>query len=160
AYSVPAQLIDLQQFPDEEREGRIQRLASEEFAKPFDLVHGPLLRTVVFRRAPETHVVLFLVHHIAFDGWSVGIVLQEFAALYEAFAAGKPSPLPELPVQYGDFAVWQRQQLQGAVLDEQLAYWRGRLAGAAPLELQTDRRRPSTPSSRGALRRRVWPLAL
>ena len=100
-------------------------------------------------------------HHIISDGWSMGVLVREVAALYEAFSQGRPSPLPELPVQYADYAAWQRQWLQGEALEAQLAYWREQLAGAPQLlELPTDKPRPAAQSYRGATSTRVMPAAL
>ena len=104
--------------------------AAQEAATPFDLSHGPLLRVKLLRLAEQEHVVLLTMHHIVSDGWSVGVLIKEVGALYAAYAAGQESPLPELPIQYADFALWQRDYLQGEVLDQQLGYWRRQLSGA------------------------------
>src|SRR3712207_2972579 len=97
-------------------------------------------------------------HHIVSDGWSMGLLVKELAALYEAFSQGKPSPLPELPVQYADYAAWQRKWLSGEVLEEQLGYWRKQLEGAPPaLELPTDKPRPAVRTYRGESRHVMWP---
>ncbi|HVS00542.1 MAG TPA: condensation domain-containing protein, partial [Thermoanaerobaculia bacterium] len=134
----------------------IDGLALEEARRPFDLTRGPLLRAVLLRRSADDHVLLFTMHHAVSDGWSMGVLTREVAALYEAFAASRPSPLPELPLQFPDYAVWQRQWLQGEVLETQLAWWRDQLAGApAVLELPTDRPRPVLQSFVGATRHRV-----
>ncbi|HVS01124.1 MAG TPA: condensation domain-containing protein, partial [Thermoanaerobaculia bacterium] len=134
----------------------IDILAVEEGRRPFDLTRGPLLRALLLRRSADEHVLLFTMHHAVSDGWSIGVLTREVAALYEAFAAGRPSPLPELPLQFADYAVWQRQWLQGETLEEQLAWWRHQLAGApAVLELPTDRPRPVVQSFVGATRYRV-----
>src|SRR6185436_18690481 len=109
------------------------RLAKEEAAYPFDLAHGPLIRATLIQTGPADHVLLLTMHHIISDGWSSGLLVQELAALYEAFSCGEPSPLPDLPIQYADFAVWQRQWLQGAVLETQIAYWKQQLADAPPM---------------------------
>ncbi|HZF12188.1 MAG TPA: amino acid adenylation domain-containing protein, partial [Thermoanaerobaculia bacterium] len=152
-FSLP--LIDLQGLPEEERAEAVRRLGAEEAERPFDLARGPLLRAALLRPSAEEHVLLLDLHHIAFDGWSVGVLVRELAALYAAHAAsteGSPSPLPPLVVQYADFAAWQRDWLRGAVLDAQLGYWRERLAGApAALALPTDRPRPAVRSGRGAV---------
>ena len=134
-----------------EREIEARRLADEEARRPFDLSRGPMLRAQLLRLADTDHVLLCTIHHIASDGWSMGLLVKEVAVLYQAFAAGQPSPLPELPVQYVDFASWQRQWLSGEVLEKQLAYWKQELDGApAMLELPTDRPRPLVRSYRGA----------
>lgn len=123
----------------------------EEILRPFDLAKGPLLRVTLFRTAEEEHVLLVVAHHIVTDAWSMGLLLTELATLYSAFRAGRPSPLPPLPIQYADFAAWEHDRLGGAFLQESLAYWRDQLAGAPPcLELPTDRPRPATRSFRGA----------
>jgi FkbM family methyltransferase len=145
---------DLTILPEAERETEARRLAAEEAGRPFDLAAGPLVRVRLLKLAEEEHVLLLTMHHVVSDGWSMGVLVREVAALYEAFAAGRPSPLAELPVQYADYAAWQREWLQGEVLEEQLAYWKEQLAGAPPvLELPTDRPRPAVKSSRGAAHR-------
>ncbi|MGI8628337.1 MAG: condensation domain-containing protein, partial [Geodermatophilaceae bacterium] len=116
--------------------------AAAESARPFDLSAGPLLRTRLFALAADEHVLLCVVHHIVADGWSIGLLLDELGALYSAFVAGRPSPLTELPIQYADYVLWQREVLQGDVLDVQLQYWRSELADCPPLALPTDRPRP------------------
>lgn len=128
-----------------------ERLASEETQRPFDLVRGPLIRALLMRLAPNEHVLLVTMHHIISDGWSVGVLFWEVAKLYEAFAAGGDSPLPELPVQYADYAMWQREYLEHGALDSQLNYWLKQLRGAPPLtQLPTDRQRLSAPGFHGA----------
>ncbi len=119
--------------------------------RPFDLARGPLLRGALLRLEPEEHVALVTLHHIVSDGWSIGVLLRELAALYGALAAGVEPALPELPIQYADYAAWQRDWLRGEALAGQLAWWRERLAGApAVLDLPTDRPRPAVGSMRGA----------
>src|SRR6185312_349196 len=151
AVSLP--LLDLSGLPEASREQEARRLARDEAARPFDLARGPLLRGLLARLSRRDHRVLLTLHHIVSDGWSSGILVRELAALYSAFAVGLPSPLPALPVQYPDFAVWQREWLRGEVLEDQLRFWRQRLAGApSVLELPADRPRPMVPSGRGGLR--------
>src|SRR5262249_41162121 len=134
-----------------EKEKQVSRLAAEEVRRPFDLSEGPLLRVKLVRVSEQEHVVLMSMHHIVSDGWSMGVLVREVAALYEAFSQGEPSPLEDVAIQYADFAAWQRQWLSGEVLDEQMGYWRQQLAGApAVLELPTDRPRPAVSSYRGA----------
>jgi amino acid adenylation domain-containing protein len=151
---LPVGIADLSALPGPQREAELQRLLAEDLGLGFDLSFpkgGPLLRARIVRLAPEDHAGLFTLHHIISDGWSIGVFLRDLGAIYEAFAQGRPSPLPELPLQYPDFAVWQRNRLQGAVLDEQIGYWRERLTGMPPLlELPADRPRPPVRSSRGA----------
>jgi hypothetical protein len=126
-------------------------LAEEEAGRAFDLHAGEVLRAQVLRVGEREHVLLLNLHHIAFDGWSIGILVRELTALYEAYTSGEPAALPELPIQYADFAVWQRQYLQGEVLQGQLAYWKERLAGLHPcLKLRTDSPRPKVQTYRGA----------
>src|SRR6185369_15053912 len=133
---------DRSELPDDERDGELLRLATEDAYKPFDLSTGPLVRVALVKFAADDHGLLLTMHHIISDGWSMNVVVQEVSALYQAFAADEPSPLPELKIQYADFAVWQKDYLQGDVLEAQLDYWRGQLAGAPPvLELPTDRPR-------------------
>jgi hypothetical protein len=111
AFTLPER--DLGALPQDQRHAETQRLASEEASRPFDLASGPLLRAVLLGLKPEEHVLLLTMHHIVTDGWSTGTFYRELSALYGAFSKGKPSPLPELPIQYADFAAWQRQWLQG-----------------------------------------------
>jgi amino acid adenylation domain-containing protein len=158
ALSLP--LIDLSGLAADEREAEVGRRAETEARAPFDLAGGPLLHATLLRLAPEDHVVLVVLHHIIADGWSIGVLNREVAALYEAYVAGRPSPLPEPPVQYADYAAWQRRWLQGAALEKQLAYWKERLAGAAALDLPADRPRPAAPSYRGAAVRFALPANL
>jgi hypothetical protein len=144
---VPLAPVALGGFPPDELERRMQ----EVLRIPFDLGGGPLWRAALFRRSEREHVLLLVLHHIISDGWSLGVLTSELAVLYEAAAAGGPPPLPELPVQYADYSVWQRQWLQGEVLERELAYWRSRLAGSPPLlPLPTDRPRPAVQTWRGA----------
>ena len=125
------------------------RLAMADAREPFDLTLGPLMRARLYRTGEREHLLYHNVHHIAYDGWSTGIFSRELTAIYDAFAAGLPSPLPELPVQYLDFALWQREWLAGGVLEQQLAYWRKQLASVPPLELPTDRPRPAVRTYNG-----------
>ena len=144
-------LVDLSTLDPEVAESAATQLARDEAQRPFDLSAGPLLRVTLLRLSEEEHVLLFTLHHIVSDGWSMGLLVREVAALYRAYQAGEDSPLEELPVQYADYAQWQRGWLQGEVLERQLAYWRQQLAGAPPvLELPTDRARPVVQSYRGA----------
>jgi hypothetical protein len=122
----------------------VRRLADAEAAEGFDLRRGPLLRVKLLRLSEDEHMLLLTMHHIVSDGWSMGVLVRETAALYEAYAAGREPALADLKIQYADFAVWQREWLRGEVLDGQLGYWRGRLRGAPPfLKLTTDFPRPS-----------------
>ncbi|HEX7312963.1 MAG TPA: amino acid adenylation domain-containing protein [Pyrinomonadaceae bacterium] len=148
---VPLPLTDLSDLPADVREIEARRLAQEEASRPFDLAAGPLLRASLLRLLEEEHVLLMTMHHIVTDGWSLSVLVNEVAALYDAFARGDSSPLEELPVQYADYAVWQRGWLAGRKLDVELAYWTQRLAGAPPLlELPTDFPRPPVQRHTGA----------
>src|SRR5439155_116305 len=119
--------------------------------EPFDLAAGPLLRVRLLRTGDEEYVLVVAMHHLISDGWSVGILVAELSALYEAYLAGRPCPLPDLAIQYGDFATWQQRWLREADLGADLAYWRAHLAGAPPvLELPTDRPRPAVQGFNGA----------
>ncbi|HVG44488.1 MAG TPA: condensation domain-containing protein, partial [Longimicrobium sp.] len=134
-----------------DREAAVRRRIGEEARRAFDLSAGPLFRAALLRLGEEDHVLLLSMHHIVSDGWSMGVLFRELSALYEAYREGGESPLPELPVQYADYARWQREQLEGEALDRQLSYWRERLAGAPGLlELPTDHPRPAVRTYRGA----------
>ncbi|MCG8363957.1 MAG: amino acid adenylation domain-containing protein [Pseudanabaenales cyanobacterium] len=144
-------LLDLHHLSPEKQEVMVQRQASEAAQQPFDLAQGPLLRTKLLRLREENHVLLLTMHHIVSDGWSMGIFFRELTVLYTAFTNGQASPLSKLPIQYADFAVWQRQWLQGDVLASQLDYWKQQLGGLLPvLELPTDHPRPPIQTYRGA----------
>ena len=145
------QMTDISALAKEERTDEAQRLADEEAQQPFDLSRGPLFRVQLVRLAEDEHLLLLTMHHIISDGWSLGVMAREMSVLYEAYKDGKDSPLPELPIQYADFAVWQREWLQGETLEKQVEYWRQQLGGEPPeLELPTDRARPARQSFRGA----------
>jgi amino acid adenylation domain-containing protein len=142
--AVPLDVTDLSSLAGHEREARVTESAREWAARPFDLERGPLLRAHLLRLAEEEHVLLFAMHHIVGDVWSIGVLVREWATLYQAFANGQPSPLEALPVQYADYAVWQRDWLRGEVLEAQLDYWRKQLADAPTvLNLVTDKPRGS-----------------
>jgi amino acid adenylation domain-containing protein len=144
--------IDLSGLPDEEREGACREAIRREAGRPFDLARGPVARFLLLWLGSREHVLLVNVHHIAADGWSMSVLFQELAALYRAFLAGRPSPLPEPPLRYADFARWQRRELEGEALQRQLAWWRRELSGVPALELPTDRPRPALLGHRGASR--------
>jgi amino acid adenylation domain-containing protein len=151
SYTLPIIPQDLSFLDQEEQEEALQRLIQEELARPFDLAQGPLFRAQLVRLAPEEHFLVLNVHHIVFDGWSSGLLTQEFIQLYEAYALGNPSPLPPLSLQYADFAHWQREWAQGPQMQEQLAFWRQHLSGPLPvLELPLDRPRPPMQTFAGA----------
>jgi natural product biosynthesis luciferase-like monooxygenase protein/amino acid adenylation domain-containing protein/FkbM family methyltransferase len=151
AVKLALPLLDLQHLDPAAREERVRELAGEEARRGFDLKAGQLLRGTVLRLSAEEHVLLVTLHHIIADAWSVGVLVREVAALYEAYARGEESPLPELSVQYADYVIWQREWLAGNVLERQLAYWKGQLEGAPTvLELPSEKARPAVRSSGGA----------
>src|SRR6185369_8656794 len=163
-FPVQLPLVDLSGLPEPEREALALTLAAEEITLPFDLTRDRLLRGVLVRLTAEDHVAAMTMHHMASDGWSIGVLVREVTALYAAFSEdpeGRTSPLPELPVQYADFAVWQQSWLQGEVLDGEIAFWRRQLSDLPPLlELPTDRPRPGVQSFRGTLHEVRMPLEL
>ncbi|HET9225938.1 MAG TPA: amino acid adenylation domain-containing protein, partial [Thermoanaerobaculia bacterium] len=153
-------VVDLAVLAPELREAEVARLAAAESRRPFDLRRFPLLRTTLLRIGTDAHRLFATMHHIISDGWSMEILESELGALYGAFAAERPSPLPELPVQYGDYAVWQRSWLAGQELERQLSYWRRQLAEVPTLELATDHPRPTVWSQRGAVETSFLPGVL
>jgi len=147
---APALVLDLP-LMDVSTEYEAQRLATEEARRPFNLATGPLIRASLVSLGAEDHVLLVTMHHIVSDGWSMGVLIKEVGALYRAFIEDAPSPLGELPVQYADFAVWQRQWLAGEVFETHWSYWRRQLGGELPvLNLPTDKPRPEVQSFRGS----------
>ncbi|HEX8559853.1 MAG TPA: amino acid adenylation domain-containing protein [Pyrinomonadaceae bacterium] len=153
--------VGLEAWPEAEREREALRLVTEDFARPFDLEKGPLFRIGLLRLAPDDHVLHVNMHHTVTDRWSGAIFERETGALYEAFAAGRPSPLPPLPIQYADYALWQRGRAEGEIYREQAAYWTRRLAGAPfVLEAPTDYPRPPIQNFRGARVYARYPLRL
>ncbi len=151
-------VVNLQELPETKR-NVAQQLATAEAKRPFNLAQGPLLRVTLLQLSEEEHVFLLTIHHIIADGWSRGVLLRELAVLYKAFSTGKPS-LPELPIQYVDFAIWQRQWLQGKELEIQLSYWKQQLDNLPILELPTDRPRPAVQNFRGATQTFILPTDL
>ena len=151
-FEVKLPVFDLSAVPPEQREAKARRRIEEEGGVPFDLVRGPLLRLELLRLDEQDHLLRMDIHHIVTDGWSVGVLTRELSALYSAFSAGKPSPLPDLPIQYVDYTAWQREWLQGEVLEQQIGYWKKQLAGVVPLELPSDRPRPPVMAYRGDTR--------
>ncbi len=139
--AVAPRFVDLEELPRSERAAELRRLLEAEIGEPIDLTTGPICRGLIVRSDDDNHTLLLVIHHIAFDGWSIAVVARELAALYHAFADAQPSPLEPLELAYADFAVWQRQYLSGELLEQQVAYWKHALAGApGVLELPTDRR--------------------
>ncbi len=155
-------LVDLRYLPETERETGALRLMAEDAQRPFDIANGPLQRATLVCLGDEQHKLFLTLHHIIFDCFSLyQILLPELHSLYKAFLQGEPSPLPELPIQYSDFAAWQRERMQGAMLAEQLHYWKKQLAGAPELlALPTDHPRPATPSYLGAIQHVTLPESL
>jgi non-ribosomal peptide synthetase component F len=142
--------VDLSNLPEAEREAESQLLLQQEIQRRFDLAEGPLIRAMLLRLDENEHIFLVTMHHIVTDGWSVGIFHRELSELYRAFLAGNPSPLADLPIQYTDFAHWQRQWLDGGVYESQLSYWRKQFTPLPPvLELPTDYPRPNVQAYRG-----------
>ncbi len=153
AVALPLIVVDLRGLEASQRESEVRRLAAEEARRPFDLTHGPLIRAHVVMLGDLDHAFLLSMHHIIGDGWSFGVAAGELATLYGAYRRGdpSPSPLPALPIQYADYALWQRGWLQGALRARLADYWSERLAGVTPLELPTDRPRPPIRTFRGAI---------
>jgi amino acid adenylation domain-containing protein len=144
-------VVDLSRLPRLDRPAEAERLASEEAIRPFHLQHGPLFRVTLLKLDADEHLLLLTMHHIVSDGWSLSVLNRELGSLYTAYSEGRPSPLPELPIQYRDFTAWQREWLRNERLEAQLAYWKGQLQGMPPvLELPADRPRPAVPSHHGA----------
>jgi amino acid adenylation domain-containing protein len=159
--ALPLPVTDLQGFPPAAREAAVQGLVTEEARRPFDLARGPLVRATLLRLSSADHVLLLTLHHIIFDGWSAEVFWRELATVYTAICTGQPRALPALPLQYADFAVWQRQWLQGEALAAQLAYWKQQLGDNPPvLELPTDRPRPPVQTFQGARQNLVLPVSL
>ncbi|WP_301542273.1 non-ribosomal peptide synthetase [Pyxidicoccus fallax] len=148
--TLPLEVVDLSALEPQFARAELGRHLREELLRPFNLSTGPLIRARLLKLSPTEHVLALNMHHIVSDGWSMNVLVREVAALYEAFSQGRPSPLPPMTLQYADYAVWQRAWLQGAVLDEQLAFWREQLSGVSTLELPTDKRRPPVQTFNGA----------
>ena len=159
--NVTLSFKDLNAVTEPEREAAAFRLAEQEAQRTFDLEHGPLLRTTVLRLTETDHLLLLTIHHIVVDGWSIGVLIRELLALYPSFAAGEPPSLPELPIQYADFAIWERQWLQGPLFEKLVSYWKQQLNGLPVLlQLPTDHPRPAVETLRGATRSLLLPKAL
>lgn len=151
-YRLP--VVEMRGLSEAERHRECLRMADDR--PPIDIENGPVIRAQVFRFADDDHVVTLHIHHIVFDGWSLGVMARELLTIYSAFRAGQPSPLPPLSVQFADFAAWQRKHLQGDLLSQLQNYWKRQLAGLPPLDMATDFPRPAVRTSRGA----VIPLAI
>nr|HET6902976.1 condensation domain-containing protein [Ktedonobacteraceae bacterium] len=149
--TIPLPLVDLQALPPAQRQAEALRFANQQAQQPFDLARGPLLRLHVLRLGAQEHLLLLVIHHSIFDGWSIGVFFRELETLYQARVNQQAAVLPDLPIQYADFATWQRDWLQGPVLADQLSYWKTRLADAPTvLDLPTDHPHPPVASTRGA----------
>lgn len=148
--ALPLTVVDLSSWLDGTGEEELQRQLQEEARRPFDLARDQLLRALLIRVSPSEHTLMLTMHHIISDGWSVGIFFKEFTALYSGLCANTPVELPELPIQYGDYVLWEREQMQGGAVDQPLAYWKKQLGGTLPeLALPFDHPRASSPMSRG-----------
>lgn len=150
--SIDLPIIDLSQLPESEKKAEAEALVSQEALRSFDLTQSPLLQTTLLRLNEMEHVLLFNMHHIISDAWSLGILVREVVTLYQAFSRGKSSPLPGLSLQYSDYAAWQRQWLKGKVLETLMDYWKKQLANASPLLLPTHYPRSTVYTFRGASR--------
>jgi hypothetical protein len=160
AAAAPLPLADLTALPRDRRQAEARERFDELARHPFDLARGPLFRPLLVRLGPAEHLMLLAMHHIVCDAWSVGVFNRELMALYEGFAAGRPAALPDLAVQYADYAVWQRDWLESGVQESQLAYWTRQLSGLPRLELPADRPRPPRQTFRGATHAFVLPADL
>lgn len=159
--TIALPIVSLRELPEVEREVEVQRLVIEEARRPFDLARGPLIRVSLLQLSEEEWVGLLTMHHIVSDGWSTGVLIREMAVLYQSYSSGNSSPLPELTIQYADFARWQREWLQGAILQTQLDYWKQQLHGSPPLlELPTDHPRPAVQTFRGGHESLQFPKSL
>jgi amino acid adenylation domain-containing protein len=148
---LPVPVVDLQEKSEDQRKAMTLQIAREELRLPFDLAQGALIRARLLRLRADEDLLLLTMHHTVSDGWSMDVLFQELVTLYEAFSSDQSSPLPELPIQYGDFAVWQREMLQGNILDEHLTYWKKQLSGRpSALELPADHMHSPDSSSRGS----------
>jgi amino acid adenylation domain-containing protein len=158
--SVTLSVVDLREYPEDQRKDEVTRRIQDNKTTVFDLAKLPLFQAQLLRLGEEDYMFLLTFEHIIFDGWSMVVFARELSALYAALSQGKSPSLPELPIQYADYAVWQRETLSGETLEELLGYWKGRLTGAPTLELPTDRPRPAVPSFRGAIQRFTLPPEL
>jgi NRPS condensation-like uncharacterized protein len=148
--AVELPIVDLQHLAEDERPDEARRLSEDWLRRPFDLEVAPLFRVGVIRLRPTEHMLVIVAHHLVTDGWSMELLIREVSALYSAFSRGLPSPLKNVPTQYAEYAIWQKQQVQERFLDRELSYWIDRLVDAPVLELPTDRPRPPAPSYRGS----------
>jgi amino acid adenylation domain-containing protein len=156
---MPLPVVDVSALPAAVRAGELDRLTLAAARRPFDLARGPLMRTTLLRGGDKEHVLLICCHHIVSDGWSTGVIVRELSTLYRDFVMGRPASLPALPIQYADFAAWQREWLTGEVFERQMGYWRRQLGGLEVTELPTDRPRPPMETFRGTLQPAGFSLA-
>ena len=159
-YSLTLPVIDLSALPPDRQTVKVQQLIADDIRKPFDLKSDSLFRTSVFKLSEQEYWLTFIIHHIISDGWSADVMIRELAVLYEAFSRGNPSPLPPLAVQYADFTIYQKDYLQGTVLEKLVNYWQGQLNNLTVLELPSDRPRPAVETFRGATESLALPTAL
>ncbi|MCA1682074.1 MAG: condensation domain-containing protein, partial [Actinobacteria bacterium] len=159
-YEVELPVLDLVGLAEGERGTELDRVLAGEALRPFDLARGPLLRTRLVRLGAQEHVLSLMLHHIVTDGWSMGVLLGDLGELYRAELTGTAAQLAVLPVQYADFAVWQRDRVSDSVAEEQLDYWKRQLAGVSPLELPTDRPRPAVHTTAGATQEFMVPASV
>ncbi|MFN6482394.1 MULTISPECIES: non-ribosomal peptide synthetase [unclassified Nostoc] len=160
-FPIKLLVVNLQGLSPDEQESQVHQIVLEEAQRPFNLVQGPLLQTTLLQLSSEEHIFLLNLHHILCDDWSLSVLFKELSTLYQAFSTGNPSPLPDLAIQYADFAAWQRQWLQGEILDNKQAYWQQHLSGSLPiLKLPTDYPRPLEPTYQGARQSIVIPKSL
>lgn len=151
SHSLCLKVIDISDSLETEHEANAQALLEQHVRRPFDLSSDPMLRAVLIRLKADDHILLLVMHHVATDGWSMGVLSRELGSLYDSFAIGDNSPLSDLPIQYADFAHWQRQWFKGEALDRQVVYWKKQLGGDLPaLDLPTDKSRPSAQTYQGA----------
>lgn len=153
-------IVDLQKFPEDVRRVKLRRLVREDIQRPFDLRQGPLLRATLLQLGEQEHALLLTMHHIISDAWSMEVFFYELKTLYAAYVFGQPSPLPELTLQYADYAIWQQEWLQGEVLEEQMSYWKQQLANLPMLQLPLDHPRPAVQTFRGAAQILILPQSL
>ncbi|HEU0088804.1 MAG TPA: non-ribosomal peptide synthase/polyketide synthase, partial [Pseudonocardiaceae bacterium] len=159
-YVVQVPVLEVSGLPEAEREVELSRVVAQESGTPFDLREGPLLKVRLVRLAAREHALTVMMHHIVTDGWSMGVLVEELSTLYAAALQGQEAALPELPLQYADFAAWQRDRMSDVVVAEQLDYWRGQLSALSPLELPTDRPRPVVQTKNGSVHEFVVPAVV
>ena len=148
-FTLTLPVVDLRDLPEIDRAAEVQCLATQEARQPFDLTHRPLLRVPLVQCGEQEHIILLTMHHIVSDGWSMKVLFRELTVLYHAYSNGQSSPLPELLIQYVDYTIWQRQWLEGKVVESQLTYWKKQLDNLPILQLPTDHPRPAVQTFQG-----------